>query len=237
MPTLAVRRRRPLRRLAPRRRLPRHPKARLTAESGLELVLPFAPVEVDTTGVAATFATEDRPGRKPLLYRTGDGLRALSFEVLLGYADHQASAEQLGHRLRDLARRGERVTFAHGRNEAGVWRVTDLRTRTVGRQHGTNAATRLEATVVLTEDSAANVRTGPLTGGATPAPAKPAPPPGAAPTPAAGTHRIAAGDTLYKIAARYYGNGDLWPRIADANRPIDPRRLTIGRVLTIPPRR
>jgi nucleoid-associated protein YgaU len=43
------------------------------------------------------------------------------------------------------------------------------------------------------------------------------------------------GDTLSRIAAQYYrGPGD-WRSIADANGIEDPRRLTPGALLTIPP--
>ena len=53
--------------------------------------------------------------------------------------------------------------------------------------------------------------------------APPVRPPATAPAanpPAAGgrKHVVAPGDTLYKIAQRYYGNGSKWPEILEANR-------------------
>ena len=33
-------------------------------------------------------------------------------------------------------------------------------------------------------------------------------------------HVVAQGDTLYKIAQRYYGNGSKWPEILEANRDV-----------------
>ncbi len=48
---------------------------------------------------------------------------------------------------------------------------------------------------------------------------QPAAPPAAAPPPGIGRkHVVAQGDTLYKIAQRYYGNGAKWPEILEANR-------------------
>jgi nucleoid-associated protein YgaU len=48
---------------------------------------------------------------------------------------------------------------------------------------------------------------------------QPAAPPAASPPPGAGRkHVVAKGDTLYKIAQRYYGNGAKWPEILEANR-------------------
>ena len=62
------------------------------------------------------------------------------------------------------------------------------------------------------------------------APARPSPP-------AADTHTVASGDTLWKIAQKYYGNGALYTRIYNANKDIigsDPRLIRVGQVLTIP---
>jgi nucleoid-associated protein YgaU len=49
-------------------------------------------------------------------------------------------------------------------------------------------------------------------------------------------HQVAAGDTLEKIAAKYYGNPERWSLIYDANLALlrDGRSLTPGMELTIP---
>ena len=47
-------------------------------------------------------------------------------------------------------------------------------------------------------------------------------------------HRVASGDTLYRLAARYYGTGDLWTRIADRNGITQPGGLRVGQVVSIP---
>ncbi|MDI1459774.1 LysM domain-containing protein [Catellatospora sp. KI3] len=78
---------------------------------------------------------------------------------------------------------------------------------------------------------------------ATPAAApKPAPPPG---KPAAATkakpqaqqertYRVKAGDTLWDIAANYYGDGRQYMKIAKANNIANPNQIDIGWVLKIP---
>lgn len=65
--------------------------------------------------------------------------------------------------------------------------------------------------------------------------------PGAAPVaapparPEPGTrHTFSGGDTLYRLAGRYYGNPDLWPRIASANSIADPENVWRGSVIVIP---
>ncbi len=47
-------------------------------------------------------------------------------------------------------------------------------------------------------------------------------------------HTVARGDTLSKIALRYYGKKGAWPRIARANNLPDPDALRVGQKLTIP---
>jgi 5'-nucleotidase len=73
------------------------------------------------------------------------------------------------------------------------------------------------------------------------APAEPAKPAEAAPaqpaTPAPGaetSHVIAKGDTYWDLAVKYYGDGAMWKKIADANPGEEPRRLLVGATLKIP---
>ena len=46
------------------------------------------------------------------------------------------------------------------------------------------------------------------------------------------------GDTLYSLARRFYGDGKLWTRIAEANRDKvrDVTAIPVGTVLVIPPK-
>lgn len=49
-----------------------------------------------------------------------------------------------------------------------------------------------------------------------------------------GTYTIKKGDTLGKIAKEYLGSTSKWQKIAKANPSIDPNKLAIGDVITIP---
>lgn len=62
-----------------------------------------------------------------------------------------------------------------------------------------------------------------------------APAPGAA-APKARTYTVVAGDSLWKIAEKFYGDGNQWPRIHEANRDRikDPDVIHPGQTLTIP---
>lgn len=69
---------------------------------------------------------------------------------------------------------------------------------------------------------------------------KPAPPPAAA-TPKAPpaakaerTYKVKSGDTLWDIAAQYYGDGRQYTKIAKANNIANPNLINVGVVLKIP---
>jgi nucleoid-associated protein YgaU len=49
-------------------------------------------------------------------------------------------------------------------------------------------------------------------------------------------HEVVKGDTLWKIAEHYYGDGNLYPKIFEANRDTlkDPNKIRIGQRLRIP---
>lgn len=49
-------------------------------------------------------------------------------------------------------------------------------------------------------------------------------------------HRVRAGESLFAIAERAYGNGLEWPRIWEANQWIDPDHLRAGEIIHIPGR-
>jgi nucleoid-associated protein YgaU len=65
----------------------------------------------------------------------------------------------------------------------------------------------------------------------------PAPKVGAAPpAPAPRTYTVAKGDSLSKIAKKFYGDANEWNRIFEANRDTvkNPDQIRPGQVLTIP---
>jgi hypothetical protein len=47
-------------------------------------------------------------------------------------------------------------------------------------------------------------------------------------------HQLQLGETLDRLAARYYGDAGAWRLIADANRVVDPLRIKPGTLLVIP---
>jgi nucleoid-associated protein YgaU len=83
------------------------------------------------------------------------------------------------------------------------------------------------------EPAAAEVTTNPEE--STPAPEpEPAAAPEPEPEPAARTYTVEAGDTLWAIAERFYGDGSRYQVIADASGISNPDLIQPGQVLTIP---
>jgi len=59
-------------------------------------------------------------------------------------------------------------------------------------------------------------------------------PPSAQREPEKRTHIIQKGDTLWKIAVQYYGEGKKYPLIMEANGISDARQIKVGQKLLIP---
>lgn len=231
---------------AARRGLGQHPKASIVGETGNRVELPLAPL-IERSGLGSRFVAFERVGRKGLNVRAGQELKSYSVTMLVvgrngeGFIDDQVSIEpQLGV-LESMAQSGERIRLeGYGPRDAGWFQITSLSDRTVRMKHGTNETTQAEVTMTLTEAggvSSSVAHVGPLTGGAEPAPAAPAPAEVVGPAaPAGQSYTVVRGDTLWAIAGRFYGDPLQWRRIADANGITVPKLLQVGKVLTIPPK-
>jgi nucleoid-associated protein YgaU len=56
-------------------------------------------------------------------------------------------------------------------------------------------------------------------------------------SPSSSSHTVREGETLYTIAKKYYGRGELWTIIARANSEVNPENMRLGQKLTIPARK
>lgn len=217
--------------------------------------------EVDVDNVAAEWVEVERPGRPALTAYGGPRLRRLSLEATIDHGDPVGKSVETDLLiLAGFANSDAPVLLTYAPLEArttitrsGRWVIADLRYRSLRRRPVDNAISRARISLELLEHSPAEPAT---TVGPPPpaAPARPATPTGSSPgylglTPeqwrwleeqkrAGGAttrrHTVARGETLWAIAVRYYGDGNRWTAIAQANGIRDPRRLAVGQVLTIP---
>lgn len=202
-----------------------HPKAVIQIEDGRTFTIPYAPAGLELAGIAPMFSQLARPGRKPLQARDATNLRTMPLDLVLTRLDRQAPVEDLIDAVTAIAQSGNRITLANlSPRERGPWRIIDAALVVTARQHGTNLATRAIYSLTLEEASDVGGR-GPLTGG------KGKPHKGIT---KARRYTIAKGDTLRKLAARFYGEPGEWHRIARRNKIKDPDRLKVGRTITIP---
>jgi hypothetical protein len=206
-----------------------HPKMVIVSETGRRITVPYAPVEVDHDGEAPVWVELDRSLRHPALEFAGMGLQRRTFPLNVVRDGHEP-VEDLLNELRLVTRRRERVTISSmGVSLGGVWRITDLAYRSRKRQEGTNAIVRADVNLEIRRAADVDLAVGPVTGGVSKAA-----PPSTAEEPKVRRYTVKAGDTLWAIAQRTYGDGAKWNRIADANGIRDPRTLKVGQVLTLP---
>jgi hypothetical protein len=210
-------------------------KAYLLTESGkLSFSFQFAPPVIEYAILEDNYVEVERVGLRPLLVRKAAKLNTIKFTAQIA-SKTNVFEEQQGYldSLVAVARSRERVMMRYSVYEAGLWRITSLAISSVVRDPVTNGILQATADITLTIASDPAGGVGPVT-----APSNPQPAPAAAATVAPRTYTVAAGDTLWSIANRFYaGRGDRWPVIFDANRDkvTSPELLQPGTVLTIPP--
>lgn len=139
-------------------------QARLTAPGVGTVVLPWWPDEVAHSALAPVYQSQDRPGRAPLLLRSGDSLP----EVRLGCVVSTANLAAEPHvgtvlemlQLIAIAKRPVTLQLA---SRSSPYRVTDLGITELD-WNGEGQPTSAEVSVTLTSASDAVVPVGPIPG-------------------------------------------------------------------------
>lgn len=102
-------------------------QVRISAPSVGEVVLPWWPDEIADSNLAGVYETQDRPGRKPLLIRSGNPLPELRVGCIVSTSNTGQSgnvaAVLAGLRGLALARKPVTVKLA---SRSSTYRVTDL---------------------------------------------------------------------------------------------------------------
>lgn len=199
-------------------------RPRLRTEKGIEFEFEWAPRGVGLSGLVAPVSVQARPGRKPLTLLDGEALPGIDLTFQLAHFDHQSPVEGQIDRLRKIAESGQRVSvLGMSPQERGPWRVDDLTITGTLRRQGTNELTRADVTLSLVEASDANPKVGPVSGGH-----------GGKGGKRPKFYKVRKGDTLRKIANRFYGDPGVWRQIAKANGIKNPDKLKVGRKIKLP---
>lgn len=221
----------------------RAPKVTISRPGFSTVTLPSTDPNVEHSDLAADWAAQSRPGGVPLLGLAGSKLAKQRLTVTvdedildaIAYGstlfEPGALAEQCIADLIALAQPGPPVTVGYSTLEAGTWRITSLSYTSRRRHPDDNRILTATVDIELTRASDAP----PIAL----APAAPPPIQASTPTPQPidtnqRRYTVKRGDSLFAIAQKHYGNGNVWPRIAQANNIRDPRTLKVGQVLTIP---
>lgn len=217
----------------------------LVSENGDVVYFPLGP-PLTRAGGMPTYDELPRWRAAPILTATGRDLSRIDLDAVIagrdrrGNFDYRVSVESTLKALRRMSDRGDTVRLK-GYSVSKKYKITSYGEEDILRRETDNALTRSRVQLTLTEvlDVARGV--GPLTGGAKKGDDKPdakksGGDPGGANTQGTTEYTVKSGDTLWRIADRVYGNGALWPTIADANKLSNPNLIRVGQVLKIPPK-
>lgn len=129
-----------------------------TREAGL-LRLPLIPVARSRSGLADQWDQIPRPGRRPILVRTGKNLEVLAFTAEL--YDRGRSVKGYQKLMEDLQDSEDPVVVTLSAEQMGVFRITGL-AFTDTEETAAGKPTRSTADIELTEDSDASPVVGPV---------------------------------------------------------------------------
>lgn len=201
-------------------------RRRVVLRSGnTRLTLPITNAEVPID-LGGEWTTIDRPGRTALLRYKGPKLRVLTLDVVI-YEIGSYTVNKVIYELERMSNFRTPISCAYGSTEAGTFHITGLKAKVVKRGPSNNAIEGA-ATVELTRVMAEN-----LTVVSRKTPAKPPPKSTGSKGKRTVHYTIRRGDTLSGIAVKVCHNSSHWQRIAKDNKIRDPRKLVVGKKLTI----
>lgn len=195
-------------------------KTRLTIYSkNTTFAAPFAPRKVTYSGYEGVWNEVPRPGRKPILTRSGLNMRKMSMELFVGSADPFRSVDIELKKLAALAEDTDLITVEYDPRCWGNWRISSMTIDSEQRHPDTSEITRATVNIEFTEadDKGIDRSVGVISPDARPK-----------------TYTVRSGETLYQIATNLYGDPTKWTKIADANGIKDPKMLVDGSRIRLP---
>jgi LysM repeat protein len=208
---------------------PAVPDRKVTLKLGTEvLTLPLTSPRVEHDDIAPDWVQIERPEQLPLLRKGSGRLWRMQFDCQ--FRKNGRPVEGGLRMLERLANHGHPIVVGYGPLEAGLWQLVGVRIRSERREAGTNAIVRADASLTFLR-LAAPPRPVPAAVAPKPSPPKPA---AGTPGPTVRIHVVRKGESLSKIAARYYGDANRFGEIAKANKIRNPNLIYPGQRLRIP---
>lgn len=212
-----------------------HRKATIRSVDGrLAMTIPIADPETEYDDLGQEWATIDRHPQGPVTYRRGPKLARATLRMRMIARDPNETIEHEVAALQAVANSVTPVVITYGQSmgrmtRSGAWVITNARVTVLELVQGTNDARWAEAELALLEAADWDSRRY----------MQHAAPVAAARTTVAGARTAAtytwkAGDDLFSVALRIYGDAARWRELGDANGIRDPRSIPPGRVLTLP---
>ena len=129
-------------------------KARLiikTDTGSITFSAPYAPREVEYSGYESVYQEVERPGRQPLLRKSGEALRRISMEIFVGSKDIEASVNQQIRLLERLAASPLPIKIEYEPRTYGSWRIETLSYSSVDRTSVGNNISRALVSITFVE--------------------------------------------------------------------------------------
>lgn len=176
-----------------------------------------------------------------MLLRGPANLRKMSMSIKLagkdarGVPNLQINVNGLITRVRNIALSNNKVRVSYGAMEAGLWRITNM---SVSSEKRTKTGEISEATMELEFTLASDARkfVGPTSGGKkkTTSGKKTPPKTKKNKNKKPKTYTVKKGDTLTKIAVKFYSNAKAYKKIAKENKIKNPNKIRVGQKLKLP---
>jgi nucleoid-associated protein YgaU len=196
------------------------------------LVIPFAPREVTYSNGARVWTEVTRDGgRAPLLINSATGLKKIAFQLMVTQLDYDHEVTAVLNVLRNLSKKKTPIMIGWSSWEVGHWRITGLSFQSVLRHPSSNEITRATVDLEFTLASDAKAKLGPTSGGKggdsdqeSDDDSKKMPT----------WYTTKEGDTVMKIAMKFYHKQEAWRIIAKLNDIDDPHKeLKVGRKIRL----
>lgn len=209
------------------------------------IIVPYAPREVAYTDIGSAWEEVPREGnRTPLLILRQKNLNKMSFSLMIGDSGWETDQSATLTALRTAAESKRPCMVLWSAREKGLWHITQYTETSVLRHPDTNAPTRAVVEVTFTRISDVRTNISPTTGGKKGGKGHGKGGEGKdddgktkGPKHRPKKYTVKKGDTLQKIAQKFYFDHRAWRQIARVNKIKNPKKdnkLKPGKVLVLP---